>query len=69
MARIRTLQRAIIELKNDDPKCDLTLSALRAKVIQGKIPYDRSGNKYLVDVDKIIEYLFGEVKEVQNEIK
>jgi hypothetical protein len=58
MARIRTLQRAIEELKKDDPNCDLTLSALRKKVILCEVPYTRCGTKYLVDVDIIKDAIF-----------
>ena len=69
MARIRTLKRAIEELKKDDPNCDLTLSALRRKVLSNEIPYSKSGIKYLVDVDIIKDIIFTAGKELTNEIK
>lgn len=58
MSRIRSLKNAIIELKKDDPNCDLTLSALRRKVLKKEIPYTKCGNKYLVDVDLLKDVLF-----------
>lgn len=63
MARIRTLQRAIEEFKKDDPFCDLTLSALRRKVLKNEIPFTKCGTKYLVDVDIIKDVIFN-TKEV-----
>lgn len=58
MSKIRTLDKAIKELKENDPKCDLTLSALRKKVINNEIPYSRCGNKYLIDIDTLPQTLF-----------
>ena len=58
MARIRTLKNAILELKKDDPNCDLTYSALRNMVINNKIPFVKCGTKYLVDVDIIRDAIF-----------
>lgn len=58
MARIRTLKRAIEELKKDDPNCDLTYSALRKMVLNNMIPFAMCGTKYLVDVDIIKDAIF-----------
>lgn len=58
MSKIRTLDKAIKELKEEDPKCDLTLSALRKKVLNNEIPYSKSGNKYLVDLETLPQILF-----------
>lgn len=58
MSKIRTLGKAIKELKEKDPQCDLTLSALRKKVINNEIPYSRCGNKYLVDIETLPQILF-----------
>lgn len=68
MAKIRTLKRAIEELKKDDPYCDFTLSALRKKVINNEIPYSRCGNKYLVDVDILKDAIFNNKEVVYNGI-
>ncbi len=58
MSKIRTLDKAIKELKENDPNCDLTLSALRRKVLNNEIPYSKSGNKYLVDLETLPQILF-----------
>lgn len=63
MARIRTLKKAIVEMKKDDPNCDLTYSALRKMVLAKKVPFAMSGTKYLVDVDIIKDAIFN-IKEV-----
>ena len=68
MARIRTLKRAIEELKNEDPNCDLTLSSLRRKVLNNEIPYSKCGVKYLVDVDVIKNAIFNNKEVLTNEI-
>ena len=64
MSKIRTLNKAIEELKKDDPKCALTLSALRKKVVNNEIPYSKSGNKYLVDVETLPQILFTQNKNI-----
>ena len=68
MARIRTLKRAIEELKSKDPNCDLTLSSLRRKVLNNEIPYSKCGVKYLVDVDIIENAIFNNEEVHENEI-
>ena len=67
--RLRTLPNAIEELKKDDPKCDLTKTALRRLVKEEKIPYRKAGNKYLVDVDDLISVLFNRNAEVIKDAK
>ena len=67
MARIRTLKKAIIELKKDDPNCDLTYSALRKMVLNNMIPFAMCGTKYLVDVDIIKDAIFNPKEVITNE--
>lgn len=62
MSKIRTLNKAIEELKKFDPDCCLTLSALRRMIRCNKIPYTMSGNKYLVDIEELPLYLFKKEK-------
>ena len=58
MCKIRTLNQAISELKQNDPNCCLTLSALRRMIRNKKIPYTKSGVKYLVDIEMLPSILF-----------
>lgn len=59
---IRTIKGALEEIKVRDPKSDITMYAIRQIVKEGKIPYIRSGKKYLLNVEKLIDYISG-VKE------
>ena len=56
--RLRTLEQAHAELIASDPNCALAKTALRRMVIAGQIPSVRVGAKYLVDLDRLPEYLF-----------
>lgn len=55
--KIRTIKSAAIELKRDDPNCAVTEYFIRKLCIENRIPFRKSGRKYLVDVDDIITYL------------
>ena len=55
--RLRTLEQAHAELLAVDPSCALARTALRRMVIAGQIPSVRVGAKYLVDIDRLPEYL------------
>ena len=56
--RLRTLEQAHAELIANDPNCALAKTALRRMVIAGQVPSVRVGAKYLVDLDRLPEYLF-----------
>lgn len=64
MKRIRTIEAAYNEIKAADPGTSLTKCALRRAVSSGEIPSrrvgSRGGYKYMVDLDKVIEYFAGE---------
>ena len=55
--RLRTLEQAHAELLAADPNSALAKTALRRMVIAGQIPSVRVGAKYLVDIDRLPEYL------------
>ncbi len=54
--RIRTIEQAYSDIKSDDPDTAITLYRLRQLVIDGVIPFTKSGTKYLVDLDAIQHY-------------
>lgn len=56
---IRTIKGAFEEIKARDPKSDITMYAIRQIVKEGKIPYIRTGKKYLLNVEKLIDYISG----------
>ncbi len=59
---IRTIKGAYEKIKELDPATDVTLYAIRKIVKENKIPYIRSGKKYLINVETLIEYLKGDKK-------
>ena len=56
--RMRTLPKAAAILKAEDPETAITLTALRRMVKQGLIPVSMQGNKPLIDVDRLPEYMY-----------
>ena len=56
--RMRTIDQAYAELHAADPRCALAKTALRRMVVSGRIPSVRVGPKYLLDIDRLEEYLF-----------
>lgn len=59
---VRTIKGCLEEIKARDPKTDITIYAIRRMVRQNEVPSIRTGKKYLVNVEKLIDYISG-VKE------
>lgn len=57
MARMRGIDAAHAALLAEDPECELTKTALRRLVVSGEVPSVRVGSKYLVDLDRLEDYL------------
>ena len=53
MTRLRTIDKAVDELRKSDPDCALTVWALRQLVKEGKVPVLRVGNKQLVSMESV----------------
>lgn len=60
--RMRTIREACKDLKASDPQSAVGETTLRRLVNEGAIPSVRVGAKYLIDMDKLEEYLSGGVK-------
>ena len=64
MKRFRTIEGCYQEIKAADPNTAITLRAIRRAVSEGDIPSRRVGSgkgwKYLVDLDRVIDYFSGE---------
>lgn len=60
MRRMRTLTEAVTAIRTADPGTALTRSALRRLVVTGAVPSVRIGQKYLVDLDMLDNYLGGQ---------
>lgn len=57
--RMRTLDQCAGYFKEQDPETTLTRYRIRQMVLNGTIPHVMCGKKYLVNLDKLIEYLSG----------
>lgn len=57
LPKMRTIPEAIKEIKNNDPNTAFTERALRRMVNIGELPVVTVGNKKLVNMDVLYEYL------------
>lgn len=55
MCRVRTIRETANIIKDMDPDTQLTEKTIRKMVSEGTIPSLKTGNKYLINVDKLIE--------------
>ena len=60
-AKMRTLPKAMEEIKQLDPDTALTLSTLRLLVKRGELPVVHIRNRQLIDMDTLTAYLKGSV--------
>ena len=56
MLRMRTIDETFKHIKETDPDTKLTDWALRDMVRNGRIPSNRVGKKYLMNIDMLDEY-------------
>lgn len=56
MSEIRTIEKAVEELKAVDPQTAITAWALRRLVVSGEIPSRKTGKKYLLNMDDVKRY-------------
>lgn len=57
MPRMRTLPKAVEEIRRMDPDSAFTLHALQRLVKQGKIPVTKVESRRLVNLNQLLEYL------------
>ena len=57
--RMRTIDQAIAWLRENDPDCAFTKTALRRLVVAKQFPSVRIGTKYLIDIDALTDFLRG----------
>lgn len=63
MPRMRTIDQAAAWLRENDPECAFTKTALRRLVVSGQFPSVRIGTKYLIDLDVLADFLRGSIPE------
>ena len=57
LPRMRTIPEAVAEIKTADPGTALTVHAVRQMIKAGELPHVRAGQKYLVNLDTLIDHL------------
>lgn len=57
MVILRTIEAAYKDIKDKDENTSISKNFIRRLVIQGDIPTIRSGNKYLINMPQLEEYL------------
>lgn len=57
--KLRTIENAYKYIKENDPESDVTKYLIRKLAVQEKVSMTKTGNKVLVDVDSVIDYLNG----------
>lgn len=62
MPRIRTIQEAYREIKSNDPDTALSAFTIRRLILSNTIPHIKTGNKYLINLDVLEEYLLNPQK-------
>ena len=67
MKRIRAIKDAIAEIKAADPKTAVTEHFLRRIIVSGELQSIRSGNKYLIDMDRLEDYLSRECEATEED--
>ncbi len=64
--RMRTIDQAVAWLRENDPDCAFTKTALRRLVVTGQFPSVRIGAKYLIDLDRLADFLRGSLPDPAN---
>lgn len=59
VARMRTLPKAVEEIKKQDPESCINIHALRHWVKQKKIPSVKAGKNYFINMADLENYLTG----------
>ncbi|AFM41948.1 hypothetical protein Desaci_3040 [Desulfosporosinus acidiphilus SJ4] len=57
MARIRTIKQAVQSIKEQDPESCISEWWVRQLVKSGKLKCHMAGNRYLIDMDLLEDYL------------
>ena len=60
MTKLRTIEGAYLEIKEQDPKTAITKHSIRQAVTSGAVPSKKAGRKYIVNVDCVIAYFSDE---------
>ncbi len=64
MNRMRTADKALAIIRQEDPETDISLRYIRQLIYDGAIPYVQVGRKKLVNVDFLMNYIENGAQEV-----
>lgn len=67
-ARMRTIRDCAKYFKEVDPETAVTEHALRIMVKEGDIPFFKTGNRHIINLDKLIDYFNSEFIEIDEAI-
>lgn len=59
LPRMRTIDQTVAWLRETDPDTAFTKTALRRLVVSGRLPSVRVGQKYLLNLDTLEDFLQG----------
>jgi hypothetical protein len=54
--RLRSINSAVELMKKEDPECQVTACMVRKAIRTGDFKARRVGVKYLIDVDRLVEF-------------
>ena len=60
LPRMRTAKGAIEEIRQMDPKTEITESAIRRAMKRGDLRTVQNGRKHLISLDEVLKYFGGE---------
>lgn len=69
IARMRTIKQCYEYFKEEDPESCISEYYIRMLAKQNKVPVFYAGRKQLINLDKLIDYLNGEVEEEEPAIQ
>ncbi len=67
LARMRTAQQVYDEIHKEDPESSVSLWYIRLVIKQGKIPVLKAGTKFLINYDRFLEYLAGDLPKTEQD--
>lgn len=67
MAKMRTIKQSLEELKKNDPNCAISEWWIRQIVKNGKLPSHRAGNRYLINLTLLEEFLNNTPSEIEQD--
>ena len=59
MAKMRSIPKAVEEIREKDPATCISVCVLRRWVKEGKVPSRKTGKNYLVNMDALEAYMAG----------